>query len=165
MRVRLERWGPGDFELLERLVGDPAMMEHLGGPESPEKIRERQKRYEGTDTAFKVADEESGEGVGWVGYWESDDAWEIGWAVVPEHQGKGIASEATRLALERVQQNGSCRFVHAFPDVNNEASNAICRKLGFTLLGQIDGEYPPGQPRRFNDWRYDLEDEAPRMDP
>ena len=155
-KVRLEAWGPGDLALLERLVGDPAMMEHLGGPESPEKIRDRQARYEDTDTAFKLVDDESGEGVGWVGYWESDDAWEMGWAVAPEHQGKGIASQGTLLALDRAREDGSYRFVHACPDVDNAPSNAICRKLGFTLLGEIEGEYPPGHPRRFNDWRYDL---------
>lgn len=167
MRVRLEPWGPGDFELLERLVGDPAMMEHLGGPETPEKIRERQARYEGTDTAFKVVDEESGEGVGWVGYWESDNAWEIGWAVAPEHQGRGFATAGTAAALALARENGTHRFVHACPDVGNAASNAICRKLGFTLLREFDGEYPPGHPRRFNDWRYDLneEDAGRRTDP
>ena len=36
--VHLEPWGPDDLRLLERLFGDPAMMAHLGGPESPEKI-------------------------------------------------------------------------------------------------------------------------------
>ena len=156
MGVRLEPWGEGDLPLLERLVGDPVMMEHLGGPESPEKIRERQVRYEGTDTAFKVVDDESGEGLGWVGYWESGDAWEIGWAVAPEHQGKGVASAATRQALEHARVDSRYRFVHAFPDVDNVASNAICRKLGFTFVEEVDGEYPPGHPRRFADWRYDL---------
>jgi hypothetical protein len=32
--VRIVPWGAGDLALLERLVGDPEMMEHLGGPES-----------------------------------------------------------------------------------------------------------------------------------
>jgi hypothetical protein len=34
--VRLEPWGEGDLPLLEKLMGDPAMTEHLGGPETPE---------------------------------------------------------------------------------------------------------------------------------
>jgi RimJ/RimL family protein N-acetyltransferase len=167
VEVRLEAWGPDDLLLLERLVGDPAMMEHLGGPESPDKIRERQGRYERTDTAFKVVDAESGEGIGWVGYWESNDAWEVGWAVVPEHQGKGVASAATAQALELTREDGRFRFVHAFPDVHNAASNAICRKLGFAFVGEEDGEYPVGHPRRFANWRYDLsaEDGEPRRDP
>ena len=42
----LEPWGSGDLPLLKRLMGDPGMTEHLGGPESPDKLRERQGRYE-----------------------------------------------------------------------------------------------------------------------
>ena len=41
----LRPWLEGDLPLLERLMGDPAMTEHLGGPETPEKIRERHERY------------------------------------------------------------------------------------------------------------------------
>ena len=33
--VRIEPWAAGDLPLLEQLLGDPAMMEHLGGPETP----------------------------------------------------------------------------------------------------------------------------------
>jgi RimJ/RimL family protein N-acetyltransferase len=156
VRVRLEAWGPEDFELLKRLVGDPAMMTYLGGPESAEKIRERQARYEGTETAFKVVDAESAEALGWLGYWESDGAWEMGWAVLPEHQGKGVAAAATLQALERVREDGRHRYAHAFPVVENGPSNALCRKLGFTLTGEEDGEYPPGNRVRFNNWRFDL---------
>ena len=43
--VTLERWGSSDLPLLERLMGDPRMTEHLGGPESPDKLRERQGRF------------------------------------------------------------------------------------------------------------------------
>jgi len=39
--VDIRPWSDGDLPLLERLMGDPAMTEHLGGPETPEKIRER----------------------------------------------------------------------------------------------------------------------------
>ena len=75
--LRLEPWGEGDLPLLERIMGDPAMTEHLGGPETPEKIAERQKRYEklpstGTGVMFKIVDADTGEGVGSVGYWERD---------------------------------------------------------------------------------------------
>ncbi len=37
-------WGDGDLSLLKPLVGDPAMTAHLGGPESPGEIAERQGR-------------------------------------------------------------------------------------------------------------------------
>jgi hypothetical protein len=42
--VRLEPWGADDLPHLEQLMGDPEMTDHLGWPESPEKIVERQAR-------------------------------------------------------------------------------------------------------------------------
>ena len=45
--VRLEPWGEDDLPLVQALLGDPVMMEHLGGPEAPEKIVERHRRYLG----------------------------------------------------------------------------------------------------------------------
>ena len=155
--IRLEPWGPGDAALLGRLLGDPAMMTHLGGPESPAKIAERQARYEVPGSLqFKIVDEATGEGVGWVGYWEREDAYETGWSVVPEAQGRGIASAATRALLERARADGDRRYVHAFPAEDNEPSNAICRRLGFELLGASEFEYPKGSWMRCNDWRFDL---------
>jgi len=138
------------------------MMEHLGGPESAEKIAERQARYEKPDSCqFVVVDAETGEGVGWVGYWEREwlgrDVYEMGWAILPAAQGHGLATAATVLALGVVRaEPGGRRFVHAYPSVDNAASNAICRKAGFELLGPFDYEYPPGHPMRNNDWRFDL---------
>jgi RimJ/RimL family protein N-acetyltransferase len=153
--VELVRWGEGDGALLARLLGDPAMTEHLGGPETPEQIAARQKRYEATDAGlFKIV--AGGEDAGWVGWWERDGELEIGWAVLPEHQGRGVAVAATRTALERAKEDGRFRYVHAFPSVHNAPSNAICRKAGFELLGAEDFEYPPGNPLRCNNWRFDL---------
>jgi RimJ/RimL family protein N-acetyltransferase len=159
--VRIVPWGPGDLPLLEELLGDPAMMEHLGGPESPEKIAERQGRYERTPAGvFKVVEAESGAAAGWVGYWDKTwrdaEVYEVGWSVLPAFQGRGIAGAATAQALGAARAEGRHRFAHAFPSVQNAPSNAICRKLGFELLGPCDFEYPPGQRMRCNDWRFAL---------
>jgi len=74
--VTLERWGSGDLPLLERLMGDPRMIEHPGAPESPDKLRERQNRYErldsGGDRMFKIVDVASGAAVGSVGFWTKE---------------------------------------------------------------------------------------------
>lgn len=157
----MEAWGPGDLGLLERLVGDPEMMAHLGGPESPAKIRERQHRYETSETGvFKIVDADSGEGVGFVGFWErewrGEEVYEVGWSVVPAFQGRGIAAAATSLAIEVARADGRYRHMHAFPNVENEPSNAICRKLGFELLEALEFEYPKGRFIRCNDWRLTL---------
>jgi RimJ/RimL family protein N-acetyltransferase len=58
--------------------------------------------------------------------------------------------------VERARAAGKHRFIHAFPSVENGASNAICRKVGFILQGEVDFEFPPGHFMRCNDWRLDL---------
>jgi RimJ/RimL family protein N-acetyltransferase len=159
--VRIERWGDEDLPLLEKLLGDPKMTEHLGGPESREKLVERQTRYAQPDSKqFKIVDEASGEGIGWVGYWErewrGERVYEIGWSVIPAFQGRGIAGSATDQVIAIARSERKRRFVHAYPSVDNAPSNAICRKLGFTLFGSCEFEYPPGRQIRCNDWRRDL---------
>ena len=157
--MQIEPWGTGDLALLEQLLGDPAMMEHLGGPESAQKIAERQGRYEQPGSGmFKIVC--AGEDCGSVGFWEREwrdrTVYEAGWSVIPAFQGRGIAGAATALVLARAREGGEHQFVHAFPAVDNPPSNAICRRLGFTLLEACRFEYPPGNWMRCNDWQLDL---------
>jgi RimJ/RimL family protein N-acetyltransferase len=46
--------------------------------------------------------------------------------------------------------------VLAYPRSDHPASNAVAEKAGFTLVGQSDYEYPPGNPIHCNDWRFDV---------
>lgn len=159
--IRIEPWGEGDLPLLGKLLGDPEMTKHVGGPESPEKLAERQSRYEQPNSRqFKVVHEATGEGVGWVGFWErewhDEQVYEIGWSVIPAFQGQGIAGSATERVIAIASAERKRRFMHAYPSVDNAPSNAICRKLGFTLLGPSEFEYPKGNFMQCNDWRLDL---------
>jgi RimJ/RimL family protein N-acetyltransferase len=142
-------------------MGDPRMTEHLGGPESPEKLAERQARYErireaGTGGMFVICAGPQAEGVGSVGYWEQTwhggTVWEIGWSVVPEWQRRGIATRAVGLLLEKIAADGPDRPILAYPAVENEASNAVCRKAGMTLIGEAVVDFPPGNFFRANEW-------------
>jgi len=170
--VALRPYGEADLPLLERLLGDARMMVHLGGPESLEQIRSRHKRYcklngDGVVRLFVIVTVKGSEAAGWVGYWPRDwrghAVWEAGWHVLPEVQGRGIATAGTRLMLARAASEGTRRYVHAFPSAGNAPSNAICAKAGFTSLGETDFEYPPGHAMRCIDWRFDLE--GPRESP
>jgi len=163
--VRLEPWGEGDLALLKKLMGDPEMTGHLGGPESDEQITERHARFlrlaeEGSARVCKIVLQASGEEVGSVVYWErtwrGEPVYEIGWEVLPAFQGRGIASMATKEAIAMARSDGKHRFLHAFPSVDNLPSNAICRKLGFTLVEECEFEYPKGRFMQCNDWRLDL---------
>jgi RimJ/RimL family protein N-acetyltransferase len=153
--VHIERWGEGDLALLSALNGDPEQMRHVGGAEGPEKIAERQGRYVTDPGQFRIVDGEAS--AGWVGFWArewgGERIFEIGWSVLPAFQGRGLASAATALALEAAAATEPLP-VHAFPGIENAASNALCRTLGFTLVGPgLEFEYPPGTIMVCNDWR------------
>jgi RimJ/RimL family protein N-acetyltransferase len=162
--IRLEPW-TDDLPLLRALVGDEAMMAHLGGPEPDEKIAERNRRYGRPGSRqSRIVDAATGDGVGWVGYWERDwqgDAiYEMGWSVLPAFQGRGFATAAARLIIEQARAERGRRFIHAFPGVDNEASNAVSRKAGLALIGPVTVDYPPDHPMTCNDWRLDLNEGA-----
>jgi RimJ/RimL family protein N-acetyltransferase len=163
--VNIRPWSDRDLELLERLMGDPVMTEHLGGPETAQKIRERHERYwrssqSGLDQMFVivVGSERAAAGsIGdWQKEWQGQHIWETGWSMLPEFQGQGIATRAIAKIVERAGSERKHRSMHAFPSVDNAPSNAICGKAGFTLQGQVDFEYPPGHLMRCNDWYLDL---------
>lgn len=76
--------------------------------------------------------------------------------MLPEFQGRGLVSRGVAAAIERARAERKYRRIHAFPSVENRPSNAICRKAGFILSGEVDFEYPPGSVMRCNDWSLDL---------
>ena len=154
---------------MQTIMGDPQMTEHLGGPESAEKLRSRLKRYIGnpadTSHMYVIAIGAGQIAAGSVGYWEKEwqgqRVWETGWHVLPAFQGRGIATRATAIVVQRARAMALHRFMHAFPSIANAASNVVCRKLGFTLQGEVDFEFPPGHWMRCNDWRLDLGSASP----
>lgn len=163
--VALRLWSAGDLALEARLMSDPRMTTYLGGPESPEQIRSRHERFlrmneAGPGRMFVILVGPERIAGGGVGYWETEWrgrlVWETGWSVLPEFQGQGIATRATAAMVTHVRAAGTHQYLHAFPSVENGPSNAICRKLGFTLLEAADFEYPPGTMMRCNDWCLDL---------
>ena len=165
--VSLRPYAEGDLWVLEKTLGDPSQMVHLNGPESAEKLRERHKKFlamsadphAGCMYTITVGPEKVAAGN--VGYWETEwggeKGWETGWFVLPELQGKGVATEATKVLVNHVAKLNQ-RFLFAYPSVGNRPSNAICRRLGFALIGETESEYPPGSGRllRVNIWRLEL---------
>ena len=163
LSVRLRLWSEGDLPLLEQLLGDPQMTEHIGGPENAEQLVQRHKRYvdlPGTGKGQMFVIVANAEPAGSIGYWEAklkgQPIYEVGWSVLPAFQGRGIASKATRAALEIIRSDGKHRIVHAFPSIANQSSNALCRSVGFSLIEEAEFEYPKGHFMRCNDWMIDL---------
>lgn len=161
-QVRLVPWSDEDFELLKR-SNTPEMTVHLGGPETDEQlIKRHQKNLDTGDSGqmCRVVLEPTGEVVGSAGYWErtwnGELVYETGYGILPEFQGRGLAVAALREIVRVAGEHGTLRWVHAYPKVLHVASNEVCRKAGFELVGEVDFEYPKGNPIRCNDWRAGL---------
>lgn len=169
--IALRKWTDADLVVAVR-SNSPELMTYLGGPETPEKVEARAARYAngwrtGANSMFVVTtDDPTVDGgvpgdpgaVGIIGYWpigESEEqVLEAGWTIFVS--GRGFATEALRLTLHHAAAHSDRRTVHAYPRTAHEASNALCLRAGFELIGEVDTEYPPGTPIRSNDWRFDL---------
>ena len=148
-----------DLPLYEAVLTDPRMMAELGGPIPTDGMKEKlQGIVDGIDRGENWFDVivVDGQPAGWVCAWshsrEREPVNEIGWMVVPEFQGRGLATEAVRAYLDRDRRERRWGEIRAYPGVTNGPSNAICRKAGFTLVGQLEVEYM-GRRNMSNDWR------------
>lgn len=160
----LEPWderGP----VFEARANTPDMQTYLGGVEPPAAIRSRHERMialvrDGTGAMFLIRIDGEPEPVGSVGYWDKEwrdeVVYEMGWKVLADFQGRGLAAGATLAAARTAAGTGRRQWAHAFPGVDNAASNGVCRKAGFELVEEVDFEYPVGHAIRCNDWRLDL---------
>jgi RimJ/RimL family protein N-acetyltransferase len=170
MDLRLEPWSDSALSLLRR-INTPRMRHHVGGPESEEQLLARHGRYlampdtgRGCMFAVLLGDEMVGSIYHHRREWRDEQVYETGWNVLPSHQGRGIAAAAgaalVAVVREEARRPGAPRALHAFPSVDNAPSNALCGRLGFTLRGACDFEYPAGSGTlmRSNDWRLDLTD-------
>ncbi len=158
--VELRRLSDGDLDLIRR-ANTHELMDQMGGPETDEQVIARHQRYlrlerEGNGVQFRIEIPGHPEGVGVVGYWRRDapggPVLEAGWSVEAAYRGRGIAPAAVEAMIDHARTAGETLPVHAYPRVDNEASNAVCRKAGFTLVREVEFEIRPGQVLRTNDW-------------
>ena len=153
-----------DEDLAVHLECDPEMMLHIGGPRPEADVRAAHKRRlalmeQGEAHMYTIVDDETNDVLGTIGLWTIDwngpQTYEMGWFVLPEHQGEGIAAEAARLLIAQARTNPAVRSIHAYPAVTNAASNGVARKIGMQNQGAFDNEGFAGV-LRCNDWRIDL---------
>jgi RimJ/RimL family protein N-acetyltransferase len=151
----------GDADVYERIYTEPVMWAELGGvreQDMAEKLERDVRLVEEDRHWVLVIVTDEGEPAGTVAVW--DHEWngetidEIGWMVLPEFQGRGLASWAVGAALERARAEDRWPVLHAFPGVTNGPSNAICRKAGFTLVEAIAYEFR-GNVLHTNHWVLD----------
>ncbi|MEV0719508.1 GNAT family N-acetyltransferase, partial [Asanoa sp. NPDC050611] len=71
---------------------------------------------------------------------DGPDDVEIGWHLHPDAWGRGYATEAAQAILDDAFSRGLAKVV-AVTDPDNQASQAVCRRLGMTHLGRTKRYY------------------------
>jgi RimJ/RimL family protein N-acetyltransferase len=135
--------GLADFPDSLSLWSDPGVTRHIGGrPFTEEEVWARLMRYGGFWTllgyGFWVVRERDGDRfVGEVGFFDGrrglgsrfSDAPEVGWAIMPSAQGRGLAQEALAAALAWGDARWERTVCMIHPE--NAASVRLAERVGF----------------------------------
>jgi RimJ/RimL family protein N-acetyltransferase len=152
-----------DVDAYLRMRADPVMMAELGGPRPRAEVLEKVQRdvltaESGQAWILMVVPEGTEDVAGSVVVWTNRDHdkpfSEIGWMILPEYQGQGLAKASVRVVLDRARREDRWGVIHAYPSVTNGPSNGVCRALGFVLVGEEPIEFV-GQHFVSNHWRVD----------
>jgi RimJ/RimL family protein N-acetyltransferase len=156
--VQLRPYADDDIWLTKELETDPEVMSELGGPQPPESIPKthaRRLKHVDAGDLWLVIEPEPGVAAGTIGVWpttqEGIDMFEVGWMVLPRFQRQGVATRALSLLIKRCRAEPRIDAVHAFPGASNIASNALCRRAGFTWIAEMEVLYGE-RPLRVNHW-------------
>lgn len=143
-RCTLRRFHLGDLENMRRLEGDPGVMRFAPSRValSPELVESRlraQVEKNASQEPLGVWAAEltaTGEFVGWFMLLERGGEFpELGYMLVREQWGKGLASEVAAALVEFGVGKRGFRGITAITDADNEASIRVLEKVGFRLEG------------------------------
>jgi RimJ/RimL family protein N-acetyltransferase len=138
-RLVLRTFREDDVPLIRSLNASPVVMQYLGGvmsAESSNKLAEDIERGFATHGIGKIAVERRSDRtfLGLCGLsresWYPDDL-EVGWRLLPEHWGKGYATESAAAWIDHAFGEHRADRVISISDVPNARSIAVMKRLGF----------------------------------
>ena len=145
-RLVLRELTEADAPFVLRLVTDPDWLRHIGdrGVHTLDDAR----AYICNGPQAMIRDhgfglwlvEAGGVPVGLCGLLRRDglDGVDLGYALLPEHRGAGIATEATRAVLAYARDTLGLARVAAYVSPSNDASVRVLTGLGFVREGDAD---------------------------
>lgn len=136
-RLVLRGWTEADFAPLAAYYSDEDSVRFVGGVSEPWAVWRRMASFIGHWQLrgfgkFALEDKASGKFAGWCGPWYPE-GWpepEIGWALVPEFQGKGLITEAAKCCLSYAYDELGWRTAISAIDPANTASRRVAERLG-----------------------------------
>ena len=150
-RLRLREWDEEDEVRFYELMTRPEVMQHLGGIQSPEEWSAAYQRVVGFQRDFGhtfwiIEERDSGAILGFCGIkrvnapgaGDLTGKHEIGWRVVPESWGKGIAKEAAIASMDLAFDRFDAPQVIATTVPANAASLGLMKRLGMKRREELD---------------------------
>ena len=149
-RLVLRGFADADHEPVARFFADPVSALY-GGPCEAWEAWRKLAVYVGHWALrgygpFALEERASGELVGWTGMWYPH-GWpepEITWALLPEHRGRGYASEGARRAIRAAFEDFGWDTAISLIDLRNTASMALAERLGATREAEAPVFGEPG---------------------
>ncbi|MFL5764987.1 MAG: GNAT family N-acetyltransferase [Bacteroidia bacterium] len=151
-RLTLRELGPGDAEFILELLNTPSWKRFIGDrgvttvAEAEQFIRNRMmKSYMELGFGFfRTALKENDIPIGICGMVKRDtlDHTDLGFAFLPEYEGKGYGMESSLAMLEYARTVHGLKKIAAITNRDNERSISLLRKLGFQFekLVTLPGE-------------------------
>ena len=150
-RLRLRDWRAEDEQAFYEIMNTPAVMEHLGGLQTPEEWSAGFKRISGFThdfghTFWIVEDRETGDILGFCGLKRANAPGagellgtpEIGWRLRQSSWGKGIAKEAAIASLDLAFGRFGYDRVIAMTIPPNLDSSGLMKRLGMRRREDLD---------------------------
>jgi [ribosomal protein S5]-alanine N-acetyltransferase len=143
--VRLRRWAAGDVGCVREASADPAIPEGTTVPAAFTEeaglafiARQLGRAEQGEGLSLAIADAATGlaRGLIWLGVRPQPGVFGIGFWVVPDARGAGLARRAVRLAARWSLLQGVAR-VEAWVEPDNEPSQHVLRAAGFQREGVL----------------------------
>lgn len=105
--------------------------------EETQAIIERMRSYarDNKSVAWTIADKDTNQMVGSACLWSmqgTEDSWEVGYAILTQHQNKGLMSEALQAVVKYGFETINLPMIHAFTHKDNASSRRMLEKNGFT---------------------------------
>jgi RimJ/RimL family protein N-acetyltransferase len=143
-RLRLRAFRAGDLASLHALYGDADNLRYWNTPASADigvtrramkwHLAYRPRYY----VIWAVEERKSRRVIGMINYHRRDlreKRVDVGWLILPRHQGKGYMTEAGRALLGYLFDDLGVHKVEALIEPDNKPSAALARRLGFRLEG------------------------------
>jgi RimJ/RimL family protein N-acetyltransferase len=148
-RLILEPWRSSDWEAFRPIATDVEVMRYITGgvPWTDEQIQNFVFRQitlysERGFCRWKLVEASTGEPIGFcgAGMWREEPDPEIGWWLARSHWGRGLATEAARIALHDLFERVGLERLISIARPDNNASIGVMKKLGLRFEGEFESE-------------------------